>query len=334
VKNPLFHSATLRLTAWYMAILMVLSLLFSLIVYNIASHEFQRAVGPRRPGEMQLYVDSDIVNDLRQQRIEDSSHRLIADLLAFNFFTLALGGAASYLLARRTLRPIEDALEAQSRFSSDAAHELRTPLAIMQSEIEVELRDKKASKQTHEQTLASNLEEVERLRTLTDRLLLLAGNQELPLGTVSIEDAAIEAVNRMIPLAQAKNISIDNAVVPVNARANYDSLVDTLTVIIDNAIKYSPEGSQVSLKSATFDKIVELRVTDEGPGLSEQEQAKIFDRFYRADSARSAQHVEGHGLGLSIARRLMSLQHGSVSVQSQPGKGATFILRIPFEHSA
>jgi signal transduction histidine kinase len=317
-----------------MAILMVLSLLFSLIVYNIASHEFQRAVGPRRPGEMQLYVDSDIVNDLRQQRIEESNHRLIADLLAFNFFTLALGGAASYLLARRTLRPIEDALEAQSRFSSDAAHELRTPLAIMQSEIEVELRNKKASKQTHEQALMSNLEEVERLRTLTDRLLLLAGNQDLPLGTVSIEDAAIEAVNRMIPLAQAKKISIDNAVVPASVRANYDSLVDTLTVIIDNAIKYSPAGSQVSMKSNVQDRIVELRITDEGPGLSEQEQAKIFDRFYRADSARSAQHVEGHGLGLSIARRLMSLQHGSVNVQSQPGKGATFILRIPLEHSA
>lgn len=331
MKTPLFHSATLRLTAWYMAILMVLSLLFSIIVYNIASREFERAVGPRRAGEIPIFIDSDIVNELRQQRVQESNRHLIGELFLFNLFTLTLGGGASYLLARRTLQPIEDALEAQSRFSSDAAHELRTPLAIMQSEIEVELRSKKATKNTHEATLESNLEEVERLRTLTDRLLLLAGNHELQLETVQLEDAAIEAVNRMIPLAQAKHITIDNSVKPHTVHANSESVTDVIAILIDNAIKYSPEKSAVRLMSEANDKFAYLSVVDEGRGLSADEQVKVFERFYRADAARSAQHVEGHGLGLSIAQRLVELQHGTITVKSESDHGSTFTIRLPLE---
>lgn len=331
MKNPLFHSATIRLTAWYMAILMVLSLLFSLILYNIASREFEHAIGPRRAGEMQIFIDSDIVNELRQQRIAESNRHLIGDLFLFNLFTLTLGGGASYLLARRTLQPIEDALEAQSRFSSDAAHELRTPLAIMQSEIEVELRNKKATKTSHAAILESSLEEVDRLRTLTDRLLLLASNNDLELEPVQLEEATIEAVNRLIQLAQAKHISIDNTVTPQHVRANRDSLADVITILLDNAIKYSPEKTVIKLSSEVHDKYVDLSVSDRGQGLTSEDQVKIFERFYRADSARSAQHVEGYGLGLSIAKRLVDMQRGSISVNSKAGTGSTFTVRLPLE---
>ena len=245
--------------------------------------------------------------------------------------TLALGGGASYLLARRTLQPIEDALESQSRFSSDAAHELRTPLAIMQSEIEVEMRNKKATKASHEATLVSNLEEVERLRTLADRLLLLAGNQDLPLGSVQLEETAIDAVNRLIPLAQDKQISVHNEVKPSVVRANYESLADIITILIDNAIKYSPTHSTITLTSASNEKYAFLSVSDEGQGLTAEEQTKIFDRFYRADAARSAQNVEGHGLGLSIAKRLIELQDGKIEVTSSENKGSIFTVRLPLE---
>jgi two-component system sensor histidine kinase CiaH len=331
MKNPLFQSATVRLTAWYMAILIVLSLLFSLIVYSIASQEFARTVGPRRPGETPLFIESDIVNQLRQERVEESNRHLIGNLLLFNIFTLGLGGAASYLLARRTLQPIEDALDAQSRFSSDAAHELRTPLTIMQSEIEVELRDKKSNKTSHQAVLTSNLEEVQRLRTMTDRLLLLASNHDLPFEPVELDDAAVEAVNRLIPIAQAKGISIENAVGTVTVRANRESVVDVLTVLLDNAIKYSPDKSEITVTSQVKDRQVLLAVSDYGPGLSDEEKAHVFDRFYRADSARSAQYVEGHGLGLSIAQRLMELMNGTIAVADNKHKGATFTVTFSLE---
>ena len=326
--KTLFHSATLRLTAWYMAILIVLCLLFSTIVFGIASREFERAVGPPRPGEVSLFIQSSSLYELRQARINESRQRLIGNLILFNIITIAAGGITSYLLARRTLQPIEEALHAQSRFSSDAAHELRTPLTVMQSEIEVGLRDSKATKKSYEEVLESNLDEVHRLKVLTDRLLMLASSQPLPLSPTLLEEVAITAVNHSIPLAMTKKISIDNQIGHESVQANAESLCDVLTILIDNAIKYSPKKSTITLTSTQKDKTVLISVHDEGIGVSEDEQEKIFDRFYRADTSRSKQNVEGHGLGLSIAKQLVELQDGQLSVESELGKGSVFSIRL------
>lgn len=145
----------------------------------------------------------------------------------FNLVVLSAGAIGSYLLARRTLRPVEEALESQTRFSSDAAHELRTPLTIMQSEFEVGLRDKTATKASHAALLASSLDEVHHMRTLTDRLLMLANNHDISLSPTSLKVAAIEAVNRTIPLARKqKKISIENTVRDITVVANAESLTD------------------------------------------------------------------------------------------------------------
>jgi two-component system sensor histidine kinase SenX3 len=135
----------------------------------------------------------------------------------------------------------------------------------------------------------------------------------------------------MIPLAQAKHVSIDNTVTPQIVHANRESLIDAIGILLDNAIKYSPDKSAIKLTSAANDRYAFLSVIDEGQGLSAEEQEKVFDRFYRADTARSAQHVEGHGLGLSIAKRLVELQHGAVTVASRAGSGSTFTIRLPLE---
>ena len=327
--DKLFHSAVIRLTMWYMVIILVMSLLFSGIVFSLASREIERAFGPRRPGEISIFINSDEALQLRHDRINDSNGRLVLNLVVFNIMTLALGGICSYLLARRTLAPIEDALEMQSRFSSDAAHELRTPLAIMRTETEVALRDKKAGKPQLTETLQSNLDEIERLQTLTSRLLLLSEQHELELVPVQIDEVASEALTRAVPLASAKSIAIDNRVAPAMVQGNYDALVDTLGILIDNAIKYSPEKSTIMLNSRQQDGRVVIDVADKGEGIAKADQARIFDRFYRTDESRSSQHVEGHGLGLSIAKRLMEAQKGGVSVVSELGKGSVFSIRIP-----
>lgn len=327
--NRLFHSALIRLTMWYMVIILVLSLLFSFIVFSLASREFERAFGPRRPGEVSIFVNSDTVMQLRQERVDESEKRLIGNLVLFNAVTLTLGGVCSYLLARRTLYPIEEAMEMQSRFSSDAAHELRTPLAIMQSETEVTLRNKKAAKDVYIETLESNLDEIQRLQTLTSRLLLLSEQHDLELGTIPVDEVASDAMTRLIPLAIAKDIEIDNQIEPLVAMANRDALTDVLGILIDNAIKYSPKKSKITLTSQQKDGRVIIEVHDQGEGISEQDISKIFDRFYRVDASRSRQYVQGHGLGLSIARRLMDVQHGYVGVTSRKGDGSTFFVRLP-----
>lgn len=325
----LFRSATLRLTLWYMVILIVLSLLFSIIVYSLASHEFSR---PFTPNNYQVTLQRIDPNSnffvLRDARADEARQHLLGNLIVFNVAALSAGGLFSYLLARRTLRPIEEAMESQARFSSDAAHELRTPLSVMQSEIEIALRDKKASKSTQKETLESNLDEVHRLRALTDRLLMLANMKELQLSPTQLEDVAIDAVGNAIPLAQEKGITIDNQVGALKAHANRESLTDVVTILLDNAIKYSPRKSHVVLSATERNKRILLTVTDNGPGIAPKDQQHIFNRFYRADTSRSKAHVEGHGLGLSIAKRIMEAHGGNITLTSKKGKGASFTLHL------
>lgn len=333
MKHPLFHSATLRLTAWYTLILLFISLLFSVIVFQISSHEIGRNYRPPRPNEIILNIENDDFLSWRQQRIEESRSRLVGQLIFFNILVLSAGAAGSYLLARRTLQPVEDALEAQTRFSSDAAHELRTPLTIMQSEIEVGLRDKAATKNTHTALLKSNLDEVQRMRTLTDRLLLLANNHDMPLTPTSIENVAIEAVNQSVSLAQTKKIAIENKVKDISVLGNADSLTDVIVILLENAIKYSPAKSTITLASTVRGKHAELTVEDMGPGISEADLAHIFDRFYRADTSRSSQNVSGHGLGLSIAKQIISAHHGHINAKNN-GKGTTFTIALALSSQA
>lgn len=325
----MFQSATLRLTAWYVVILMALSLCFSFIVYNIASHELGRAFGPQRAGESRIFIDDESVQVLRIQRVEQGNRSIISNLVLFNLVVLVAGSFASYLLARRTLQPIEEAHEAQSRFASDAAHELRTPLAVMQTEMEVELRDVKSTKKSHEAAIRSSLEEVDRLRTLTERLLALSSRHGLELGSVQIEDVAIDAVNHVIPMASLKKTSIDNKVGSQNVIAQSDSLRDVLIIFLDNAIKYSPNGSKIELTSTVADKHVYISVSDNGDGIGESEIEKIFDRFYCSDESRSKTNVEGHGLGLSIAKSLVDQMGGDIVVTSTLGKGSNFTVKLP-----
>lgn len=327
-SQSLFDSATMRLTLWYMVILMTISVLFSVLLYRVASDEFDRAFGQR--GEMsRVFVSEDGIIDVRERIIRDSNQRLFTNLLLFNALVLVAGGGVAYLLARRTLEPVELALEAQSRFSSDAAHELRTPLSVMRSEIEVGLRDTAATKKSQRELLQSNLDEVQRMQTLTERLLLLANNHTIELTTVDVETVAVEAFNRSIPLASSKHISIENNVAAKHVLADAESLTDVLTILIDNAIKYSPENSTIVIESVDQDKSIELRVKDQGIGIPRADKDRVFDRFYRADTSRSKLNVEGYGLGLSIAKRLIELQHGTVTVTSTVGKGSIFTIKLP-----
>ena len=314
-----------------MLVLTILCLLFSIIVFRIADHELHRPFEPRRVPLYILQDPDDTFEQARKERATAGRRNLIRNLMMFNIAALASGGLASYLLARRTLEPIAEALESQSRFSSDAAHELRTPLAVMQSEIEVALRERKPSAKALQNTLSSNLDEVHRLRALTDRLLMLSSRQKIQLSTVSLEDVAIDAIGNIVPLALAKKITVNNTVRDIPAHANRESLTDALTVLLDNAVKYSPAKSVITLSADARPKTryVSLSVKDEGTGIAPADQPHIFDRFYRADASRSRSTIEGHGLGLSIAKRIIDAHHGSLILEKSSKKGSTFTIRLP-----
>jgi two-component system, OmpR family, sensor histidine kinase CiaH len=329
----MFHSAAIKLTAWYLAIIMILSISCSAVIYNFSSNELVRNTS------RQVYffndqlgaADFDNFSRLRQRQLNQGLNRLRGDFILFNIFVLVGGGALSYVLARRTLRPLEESLEAQKRFTADASHELRTPLAVMQSEIEVALRNKKTTRQKAVDLLKSNLEEVGKLRALSDGLLRLAQESKVPIEntSVSLDDIVSEALARTDKAAKAKKIVIENQTRDIALKGDSQSLIELLIILIDNAIKYSAGGSKVLISSNRRNKFARISIQDNGAGIAATDLPRIFERFYRADPSRSKNKAEGYGLGLAIAKKIADLHHGFIEVRSAPGKGSTFTISLP-----
>lgn len=321
-----FHAATLKLTAWYLAILMTVSLAFSVVIYQITAREFDRPLPPE--SQTRFFTEADIIRQAREARAIESKRNVLINLTVMNIVTLALGAGASYVFARRTLKPIEEAMEAQSRFVSDASHELRTPLAVMRTENEIALRGKKPQVGELKQVLASNLEEVERLQLLTDRLLALSSLQELPLASFALGKVMAEVASRHEASAKQKQIVLALSETQLVAIGHDDTVSDILSILIDNAIKYSPTKTTITVDAVELGKKVQVRVADEGPGISDDEKSKVFDRFYRSDESRTKQHVEGHGLGLALAARLAILNHAQLTVVNNTPTGSVFVLEL------
>ena len=339
----MIKSATLKLTLWYLAIIMLLSTLFSMALFRESAAQLGETVKRQRGALVQLPLPrsleghrTEILNSL-DDKLKEDRQQIIWRLTFLNVLTLLLGGAASYALARRTLRPIEDSLEAQSRFTADASHELRTPLTAMRAEIEVALRQKQLSTAEARDLLGSNLEEIAKLEALSASLLRLAQTgsslDAAAVISVPVREMFGEATGRFDKILTERQISVVQKVGEETVAGDRGSLIELIAILLDNAIKYSPEGSQIRLTSEPSGHFVRLSVADQGDGIKPEDASHIFDRFYRADRARNKDHVKGYGLGLSIAKRIVDLHHGTIAVDSAPGKGADFRIKLPIQYS-
>lgn len=331
----MFHSATLRLTALYVLILALICLFFSLNLYRVSTRELDTGLGRQmmllqQAPRLENLVGDDFIQ-LRQTELSDARQRIIFGLVNVDLVILLLGGVGSYFLAKRTLRPIQDAHDAQVRFTADASHELRTPLSAMRAEIEVALRDKKLTTQDARKLLASNLEELAKITALSEGLLKLAQDTNLAeIKKVSIRSIIAEAIRRVADTAAKNNITIDNSVTNDFIKADESSLVQVVTILLDNAIKYSQAGQVVRIDGEIKNKQFLLSVQDHGVGISQQDLPHIFDRFYRADASRSKEKVAGYGLGLSIAKKIIEAHGGTIAASSVAGKGSTFVVRLEY----
>jgi two-component system sensor histidine kinase CiaH len=325
------YASTLRLTASYIAVIMVMSVSFSFVIYHTSAQEISRQLPPQS-----LYGQIDdtnvsVFNDFFQQRISHGQHELFVKLLVINTLVFFGGAAVSYILARRNLEPIEEAIEAQSRFASDASHELRTPLAAIQTENEVALRNPKLTLARAKDILTSNLEEVTRLQALSAGLLRLAreDGRDITLSPVALPEAVVQAISHYHKPAKQKHITLTNKVSDTIVHADRHSLTQALEILLDNAIKYSPVKTTVAITGGKRGKEGFVTVADEGPGISAQDLPLIFDRFYRADISRSSQRVSGHGLGLALAQKIVEQSGGTINAKSKLGKGAKFTISFP-----
>ena len=332
--NSIFQSATLRLTGWYLTILMLVSVSFSFAIFQIASTEVRTRLDRFQTTfqeSIQIIPPGNRVNNFRAQELDKASENLSIELLYANLIVLVVGGFGSYYLARRTLYPIEKAHESQSRFTSDASHELRTPLAVMKAEIEVALRDKDPTISELKETLSSNLEEIDKLTRLSEMLLNLSRLEHAKLKMCPIDlNKAAQCI--------VKDFKLPPGRVAINGKkhqivsANETALNDLIRILVDNALLYSPNDSKVHINISKHDDFAKFEITNQGSGIAAEKMPHIFDRFYRADTSRTNGEKKGYGLGLALAKNIVELHNGRISVTSELEKETTFTLLLPLNH--
>ncbi len=227
---------------------------------------------------------------------------------------------------------LEQSFEIQRRFTSDASHELRSPLSRLRTELEVTLRRPRESAE-YVETLRSCLDEVERLTLLVEELLTLArldaDQQQEPLQPLVLNPVVEEVVRRLEPVAQEHRVEIIfEASPPMSVRISQGALSLVVANLLDNALKFSPPGGQVRIRLATEGNEAVISVSDQGPGIRVEELPHVFERFYRGTNAR-ADGTPGVGLGLALAQAVVHYQKGRIMASNCPEGGTKFFVHLP-----
>ncbi len=327
----MFRNATFKLTISYLCVVMVISLIFSAVVYRVGSDNL--AYGLNRESRL-LSSEFPIFNGTQYAQpspatLNSGRQRLLDQLILTNLLVLIGAGFISYFLARETLKPIEDAHDQQQRFTADVSHELRTPLTALKMESEVALIDDKMNTAELRQVITSNIEEAAKLDTLINNLLKLtrleAGEFQQQFAVVNLNQVLDEAAAEIAPQANRRGIElrlINKGNVSVNG--DRDSLLQLAVIFLDNAVKYSTKETVVKAYVTEKNNLPQLIVEDQGPGIAPADLEHIFDRFYRADNGRSGS--SGFGLGLSIAKLIADIHHADITISSQLKKGTKAIV--------
>ena len=230
-----------------------------------------------------------------------------------------------------TFSKLETMFERQKRFTSDASHELRTPIAVILGYCQVALEKGRSPEQIREAVQACR-RAGERMKNLTNDLLELSriesGEISFEFASCSVRDFAEEALELVEPLAAEKNITLREDLEDAKFNGNSDRLWQVLVNLLNNAIRHTPPGNAITLKCRSEGGDLKIEVIDEGEGIPKQDLPHIFDRFYRADLSRTRQNG-GSGLGLSISETIVKAHGGTIQVQSEIGTGSTFTISLP-----
>ena len=267
-----------------------------------------------------------------------STERSIVTYVISFLLLIGLGSVAvlipiSYFLAGKSLQPIRETFEDQKNFIANASHELRTPLTVIQTNIEVLKLKEDGVIKDNLKWLENISSESETMAKLISELLLLAQaeNQRLEMDIENFDLSALcgQLVELMETLATDKNIVLIPKISKgIYYRGDQERLKQAVRILLDNAIKYTPEDGQIQLCLTQSKRHVTVAVKDNGVGLTEEEKEKVLSRFYRVDDGRN-RALGGVGLGLNIADFIVQNHGGKIKIESVPNQGSTFLIILP-----
>jgi heavy metal sensor kinase len=239
-----------------------------------------------------------------------------------------LGRLSSAL--NETFAQLEESFARQSRFTADAAHELRTPVAIILSQAQrILARERDAA--TYQQTLETCVKAARRLNQLTESLLELAthdaGAINLKREPCDLADLARDTAALVQPIADERRITLTLDLASASCRGDADRIAQVILNLLTNALEHTPADGRVTIRTLRENSSALLTIADTGPGIAAEHLPRIFDRFYRADASRN-RRTGGAGLGLAICKALIDAHGGSIEVTSKSGNGATFTVRL------
>jgi len=334
----MFKSARIKITAYYLLIIMAITFSFSAAAYRSTTRQMERALEmqerrvknrffnipnpPFPPNEP--IIDKEIVKQIEKETL--------TRLLLINVLILIGAGIPGYWLAGKTLKPIEEMAEKQKKFTVDAAHELKTPLTAMKTNLEVNLRDKNLDLKKAKTVLEGTINDIDSLTLLTNSLILQSKYQNYKNGkrdSINLKESAQNVIAKLEPIAKEKKIKINLDADEIKTRGDENFVRELLTILVDNAIKFSKKEGKIEISIKAKNNWAQISVKDNGIGIDEKDIPYIFDRFYKADTSRSKNEAPGFGLGLSIAKEIVEAHKGKISVKSKKGTGTEFLIKLP-----
>lgn len=316
----IFASALRRLTFVYTGIQLVLfgALAIGIYLFVTGTFDFDAASqdGPGAVGAAELGF----------------THLRIALIAGFAVLCVVIP-FTSYWMARAALAPLRQNYEQQQQFVDDASHELRSPLSIIRGELELALTRQRTEKE-YRTAITASLEASQILVQLTEDLLLLAQNSSIEfesrLHPVSGNELVLRATSNLSSGAVRERLRTHSDA-PALINGIPSLLVRALANLLDNAMKFTPEGGTVTLTATNDSENAIFSVADTGSGMTAEEVKHVFDRFWRGTVAHD---IPGHGLGLSLVERIAHAHRGQVTIDSAPGVGSTITLVIPLRYSS
>jgi signal transduction histidine kinase len=266
--------------------------------------------------------------------LEDQYASLIGAFGAAALIGLVLVAFGGWLLVRKSTAPVEQSVETMRRFMADAAHELRTPIAVLRSQAEVALQRERDG-EAYAEALRRVESEAARLGATVEDLLTLAradaGERQVERQRVFLDDLALDAASGARALAARRGVTLEVGTFEEAVLSGDPALVrQLLMIVLDNAVKFTPAGGRVRLGVAAPGGQAEVVVEDTGIGIREDQLPHIFERFYRGDPARARGNgADGAGLGLAIARWIADAHGARIDVTSTAGQGTRVAIRFP-----